>query len=505
MPHLLRLIPPLFLVLSTGCAINPVSGNRDFVVITESQELELGRRAAEQVSRQYRTVQDPGLQAYVNRIGQRLAATSHRPKLVWRFTVLDSPEVNAFALPGGSIYITRGLMAYLGSEAELAAVLAHEIGHVTARHGVTQVSKTAAFGLGLELLGNTIPELRNSGAHQNLMLLGDVLLKGYGREQELQSDRLGARYLARAGYDPGAMRAVIGVLKSQEEYEKRRAAAEGRRARVYHGVLATHPDNDRRLREIVAEARSLKATTTAAGRSSDYLTHLQGLAFGESAQNGVVKGERFLHHDLNLAITFPARWQLSAGRQALLAMSPARDRMIQLEQPRLPIGDRNPRRYLQQLMKRERFDHEQTLVLPNGQAAHLVVATLQTPFGRRAALVVAIFHHERALVFLAAAKNPRDRAGVEQELVASLKRLRTLTPEERRMARGTRLQVIPAAPGQTFRALARRYPALNEDRLRLLNGRYPDGEPRPGETIKVVDTPSLAHDPRLTPSGEVVK
>ncbi|OGI40895.1 MAG: hypothetical protein A2140_00545 [Candidatus Muproteobacteria bacterium RBG_16_62_13] len=528
MPRLFRLLILLpALSVMGGCALNPVSGGADFVVLTESQEIALGRRGAAQVDRQYTRYENPALQAYVTRIGQRLAALSHRPKLDWRFTVLDSPEVNAFALPGGRIYITRGLMAYLHSEAELAAVLGHEIGHVTARHAVNQVSKTAAFGLGLDILGARVPELRSAGAQQNLQLLGDVLLKGYGREHELQSDRLGAEYLARAGYDPEAMMAVIAVLKNQEEYEKRRAAGEGRAARVYHGVFATHPSNDQRLKQIVGEAQRFKTATANHRGRDEYLEQIQGLRFGDDTTHGVVRGQQFLNRELDLAITFPPGWRLNTSNSVLVAVNPARDAVIQMEKPPLAVGTHTPSSYLRALLKRDQFDHEQTSTLPGGQATHEAVTRLRTPFGVGAARVVTVFHRGQPLVFLAAARNPGAEARLRSELTASLGQMRPLSADERRLAGGLRLTVIPAT-GIAFRELARRYPALNEDQLRLLNGRYPDGQPRPGELIKVVDAPDLkagrvsetsrasitAHDPRTRvpgvppitpPIGEVVK
>ncbi len=490
MLHLSRLLylPALLLALSiiSGCALNPVSGSADFVVLTESQEIALGERGAAQVERQYTRYEHPALQAYVTRIGLRLAAVSHRPKLDWRFTVLDTPEVNAFALPGGRIYITRGLMAYLNSEAELAAVLGHEIGHVTARHAVNQVSKTAAFGLGLDILGARVPELRSAGTQQNLQLLGDVLLKGYGREHELQSDRLGAEYLARAGYDPEAMMAVIAVLKNQEEYEKRRAAGEGRAARVYHGVFASHPSNDQRLKQVVTEAQRFKTAATNHRGRDEYLEQIQGLRFGDDVRHGVVRGQQFLNRELDLAIAFPPGWRLSNSNSVLVAVNPARDAVIQLEKPPLAMGSHTPSSYLRALLKRDQFDNERSFTLPGGQAAHEAVTRLRTPFGVGDARVVTVFHRGRPLVFLAAAKNPGAEAQLRGELTASLDRLRPLSPEERRLAGGLKLTVIPAT-GIAFRDLARRYPALNEDQLRLLNGRYPDGLARPGERLKIVE------------------
>ena len=185
-----------------NCAQNPVTGNPNFVTMSEAQEVQTGQQEDAKVRKQYGVYDNPALQQYVNEVGQKLARNSHRPGLRYSFVVVDSPEINAFALPGGYIYITRGIMAYLNSEAELAGVLGHEIGHVTARHSVQQLSASTAANVGASLIGIFVPALRNQAGDTVVNLLGNVLLSGYGREHELEADRLGALYMARGGYDP---------------------------------------------------------------------------------------------------------------------------------------------------------------------------------------------------------------------------------------------------------------------------------------------------------------
>src|SRR5688500_2454983 len=248
--------------LLAGCAVNPVTGKRDFTLMTEAEEIRKGQHAAAEIRKAYNPYDDlPALQNYVNEIGQKLARNSHRPELGYHFTVVDSPQVNAFALPGGHIYITRGILAYLNSEAELAAVLAHEIGHVTARHNVRQYSAATAANtaatIGGLLVGIFVPQLGGQaiqGVQSLLGITGCVLVLGYGRGHELEADRLGAEYLARSGYDPQAMIKVISVLKNQELFDIEAAKQEGREPRRYHGLFATHPDNDTRLQAVVGEA-----------------------------------------------------------------------------------------------------------------------------------------------------------------------------------------------------------------------------------------------------------
>ena len=238
-----------------GCATNPVTGRADLVTMSEAQEIEIGRQQHPKILEEFGRYDDEALQAYVSQVGQRIAAVSHRPQLQYTFTVLDSEEVNAFALPGGYVYITRGIMAYLNSEAELVAVLAHEVGHVTARHSVRQQTGATATGVGATVIGI----LTGSGdlAHVANMA-GTALVSGYGRDMELEADGLGAQYLDRLGYDPDAMIDVVRLLKNQETLRIQQARQENRKPHVYHGVFATHPDNDTRLHEVVKAAHKVR-------------------------------------------------------------------------------------------------------------------------------------------------------------------------------------------------------------------------------------------------------
>ena len=191
----LLLALPTALVVS--CATNPVTGKREFSLVTADQEIAMGKEGYPAVVAEYGLYDDPALAAYVNGIGQKLAKVSEMPTLQWHFTVLDDPTVNAFAMPGGYIYITRGILAHLESEAQLAGVMGHEIGHVTARHSAKQITQQQLTGLGLGLAGAFSESFRQySGAASQA--LGLLMLK-YGRDDENQSDDLGVRYTTAAG------------------------------------------------------------------------------------------------------------------------------------------------------------------------------------------------------------------------------------------------------------------------------------------------------------------
>lgn len=264
----------------SSCSTNPVSGKKDFSLINNDQEISMGAQAHRSIMRQKRRLNNPQVQAYVNSIGQQLARQSHRKDLKYTFTVLDDPSVNAFALPGGYIYVTTGIMAYLNSEAELAGVLGHEIGHVTAKHGVKQQSAGVASAVLMSVLAK-----QTGGTGKEFSQLSRALLSGYGREHELEADRLGAEYLARIGYAPKNMIDVVGVLKAQEEFDKFQARREGRQPQAYHGVFSSHPRNDTRLQKIIAEAGKYKTGATRDAGHDKYLKMIAGMKFRISKNN----------------------------------------------------------------------------------------------------------------------------------------------------------------------------------------------------------------------------
>lgn len=474
----------LLLLLSAGCAVNPVTGHSDFVLMSEDQEIAIGREEHPKVLKQFGQVTMPELQAYVQSVGERLAANSHRPELIYRFTVLDSSEVNAFALPGGYIYITRGLLAYLNSEAELAAVLGHELGHVTARHSVRQYSTAAATGI----IGSILAaQVGVQGAHDLANVLGTALVRGYGREHELESDRLGAEYLARAGYDPQAMLRVIGVLKNQELFEKQLAQEEGREPRVYHGLFATHPDNDQRLQEVVNAAEQFRTTARLDDNREAFLRHIDGLAFGDSEREGVRRGHNFYHGELGFALSFPAGWKVDNLPTRIIARPPGGDALLQITTEdlnrRIPPREFLPQRLrLGSLSQGEEIDH-------HGLPGYTAIATINTPFGRRPTRFTVLYFKDKAYIFAGAAKDEDNAFRYDQEFLDTARSFHALTEEERVLARPQRLRLVRAQSGQGFGDLARNSAIPNhpEAQLRLLNGYYPDGEPASGQPIKIVE------------------
>lgn len=468
----------LFLILSlSACAVNPVTGKQDFVVLSEEQEIQMGREYNAQILRQYQIYEDEKIQNYVQSIGESLAKKSHRPNLIYRFTVLDSPEINAFALPGGYIYINRGLMAYMSSEEELAAVLGHEIGHVTARHSVRQYSQAQLMGVlsaAIEInSGRTAGDLAN--------LASGALLSGYGREMELEADDLGAQYIYQDGYSPQGMYDVLAVLKDQEIYSKKVAKQRGIEPRNYHGVFASHPSNDKRLQEILDNVSQnfVKGTNKS---KSNYLAMIEGMVFGDSQQAGVTRGNEFFHGPLNLYLSSPENWEIINNANSLVFNAPFGEATLQVTLEDLNFVE-SPEDYLKRFV-RNTTDEEVLMI--DGLSGF----TAKTYRSGRTTRMAVIFKDDKAYQFIAYLKDrDGDFSSYDLQFMNIIKSIRSLTKRELKYSQPLRIKTYKVRQGDTYESIASTSSiTLNpEDQLRLLNGDYPDKELTVGRVIKIVD------------------
>lgn len=466
-------------LLLVDCAENPVSGRPNFVTMSESEEVQVGRKEDAEVKKEYGVYTNPALQRYVSEVGQRLARVSHRPNLEYHFTVVDSPEINAFALPGGYVYITRGILAYLNSEAELAGVLGHEIGHVTARHSVQQLSAATAAGIGASVLGIFVPGLRNQAGDTVINLLGNALLSGYGREHELEADKLGAQYLARGGYDPQSMIKVLGVLKNQEIFDAEVARSEGRQPQAYHGLFASHPDADTRLHEVVAAAGRPAPGSTRINQE-EFLRNIDKMPFGYSESQGFIRNFVFYHRELGIAMKLPQNWHVANQVDRVSATNSASDAMVELRSPGPARG--SP---VEVLRKTLGGPGEITQTSINGLPAALASTSIRG-YPTRAAV---IFLNKSAFLIDGQAKSASAFQRALADIDATIMSFRTLTDAERASVRPLTLRVINAPSGARFPDLARSSP-LGENaqsQLRLLNGLYPSGEPLAGQALKIIE------------------
>lgn len=305
----------------SNCARNPVTGKREVVLMSEAQEIEMGKQADPEIIRQFGLYEDSSIQRYINNLGQQMAAISHRPNLQFHFRVINSEVVNAFAVPGGYVYFTRGILAHLNSEAQFAGVLGHEIGHVTARHTVQQQRNQVLAQVGL-IAGMIIsPDLARFGdvASQGLGLL---LLK-YGRDAERESDELGVEYSAKIGYDPQYMADFFQTLERQSQQSG---------SEELPNFLSTHPSPGERyntVKKLAAEEKTKLNLTNPKVNRNQYLATIEGLVYGEDPKEGFLENGVFYHPPLKFQFNIPSNWAYqNSPQQVQLASRDGKAMMI---------------------------------------------------------------------------------------------------------------------------------------------------------------------------------
>ena len=288
----------LFLI---SCAVNPVTGKRELMLISESEEIALGKQSDPQIMAQYGLYDDPKLNQYLDGIGQRMAAISHRPHLKYEFKVVDSPIINAFALPGGYVYFTRGILAHLNSEAEMAGVLGHEIGHITARHSAQKLSQAQFAQLGLGVGTIISPAFAQFAGLAGTGV--QLLFLKFGRDDERQSDQLGVDYSTEIGYDAREMANFFGTL------DRMHSNSEGG---SLPGWLSTHPQPEERVGNVTRMAEERQQTQDASKlkiNRDKYLQMIDGLVYGDDPRHGYVENNRFYHPDLKFQYPIPTGWK----------------------------------------------------------------------------------------------------------------------------------------------------------------------------------------------------
>ncbi|WP_339858774.1 M48 family metalloprotease [Pseudohongiella acticola] len=485
-----RVITPLLsatLVVILGlqaCAVNPATGQPNLVLMSESRELEIGEEEHEKVLASMRVVEDRRINDYVSEVGQRVAQGSHRGDLEYTFTVIDSPEINAFALPGGYVYINRGLLLYLKSEDELAAVLAHEVGHITARHAIQQQAR-GRLGNAAATVGGVVAAVATGSGYigSELAQIGSIWaaagVSGFGRDNELEADSLGAEYLYNAGYNPRAMIDVLSVLKNQEDFNVRVA----QRQPTYHGLFTTHPRNDVRLQQAVAQAGNLPDDQARESDHNVFRGYIDGLLFGENTSVASDRN-RYYQDLLSYTMVFPDDWEIVETTTTVQALSPQDNAIMLVEAQRLR-ENKEPRLFIREnlgitdLQQSENLNQYRLL-------GHTGMHTNADGNRER----IAVFYLGPRVFVLRAEISDTTTADDELEdlLFASMRTFRPIQANERSAANGLRVRYVQVTQGFSWAALAARSPVQQypEETLRLLNGYYPIGTPQQGEWIKIL-------------------
>lgn len=303
----------LLIILSSiifieNCVVNPVTGRKELMLISQSDEISMGKNLDKGLKVEIGVYNSLNLNAYVRRIGNRLTPHTHRPNLKYHFAVLDTPVVNAFAAPGGYIYITRGLLALLKNEAELAVVLGHELGHVNARHSAKAMTKQILFGLGLAIGAELSEKFRKYAPVA--VVAGQLLFLKYSRDNEYQADALGVEYSRKGGYNPGAM---IGFFKSLLRIEKK--------AKTVHipNFLSTHPLTNKRILKV--KESLLPKDRNGIINTNSYLYKIDNLVYGKDPRQGYVRNGYFYHPQMRFKFKMPSRWNIKNTPQKLILTS----------------------------------------------------------------------------------------------------------------------------------------------------------------------------------------
>jgi predicted Zn-dependent protease len=477
----------LILTALTGCAVNP-TGGMDFVLMSEEKEIALGRQMHSEILAEFGgAYNDPALQKYVSEVGTKLAAVSDRPELDYTFTLLDDDTVNAFATPGGYVYITRGILTHMNSEAEMAAVLGHEIGHITARHAVQKHSKATIFSA----IGAAASYATGSSAASNVTnFFGGALIQGYGRSAELQADGLGAEYIAKAGYPAASMLEVIGILKAREQFEIERARIEGREANVYHGLFSSHPDHDTRLQEVVGAAEKYGDGDPSSVNAEHYYKQIDGMTYGDSRGGAVVRNNEFYHSGLGMKITFPKGWNLTNYPDRVAAVSLNGGAFLQVHAQ--PIdGAYSPRDFMVRKLGIHDIRDGKEITIA-GMPAYLSVASHgNSPYGKRPVRYAIVFDEPRglAIIFAGAGRDDRHEIGNDGDFIKAIFSFNQMNQSDYQLAQAPRIRVVEVSESTSIEDYASSSPiglyALQQ--LRIINHLYPDGEPKPGQMIKIVE------------------
>jgi len=481
------LFAAMTLAALTGCTINPATGRTALTgVTTTADESRIGREQHPQIIQAFGgEYDDPEITAYVRRVGQALARDTERADITYTFTVLDTPIVNALATPGGYIYVTRGLLALADNEAELAGVLGHELGHVTARHHAQQQSRQTLASIGMvgaAVAGSIVGV--PPGLMQNTQMTALGFLRSFSREQEFESDQLGARYMSKAGYDPSAMATFLRKLQAQSDLESSKLGEATRAERF--DFLATHPNTADRIDRAIQTANLSPVANPTIGRDS-YLNVIDGMLYGSPPSEGFIRGRVFAHPILRIRFEVPPEYQLFDTRKAIYAQGPGNALIVFDPEPNpAKFKQLTMAQYVSALTKIELSEVNAQRV--NGLEAATAAMKAQSRNGAvelRLGVVRVDATHIYRFRFITPASLLAQLGGANQRTFRSFERL---TAAQAAALKPLRLRVVTVKAGDTVARLAKRM-AIDDyamDRFRVLNGLPPNVQVVVTKRVKLV-------------------
>lgn len=459
----------------SSCATNPVSGKQDFMLISEQEEIDMGRKVDASVTREYGLYNDPRLTAYVNDMGRRLGKLSHRPQLDYSVKILDASVVNAFAAPGGYLFFTRGILATLNSEAELAGVMGHEIGHVTARHSAQQLSRAQAAQIGL-----IIPQVLGVPLLSGLAEIGmGLFFMKYSRDNEREADSLSVEYSSRAGYDASQMAGFFETLQRMDPQPDRSGMP---------AWFATHPSPEDREKAIRAQAQQVQrqmGLTRPRIEREAYLRAIDGLAYGQDPREGYVEGGMYYHPAMRIQFPVPADWKVNDTPMAVQMSSRDKNAVILFTGAQGKSPSESARVFVSKT--RARVLQSQS-VRVGGFAAHRLVADVQSRNGT--VRILSYFIQKGDVIYtFGGISSQRNFPQYENLFEDTLSRFAELTDARKINVQPDRVRVRRAPKADTL-GNALRALGVAENRVKemsLLNGGEPDEPIPPNTLLKVVE------------------
>ncbi len=474
------------MLMLSGCmTTNPATGESQFTpFMSPDQEKQVGASEHPKILEQFGgPYEDPALSGYIAAIGGRVAANSELPATNFTITVLDTPTVNAFALPGGYVYITRGLLALANSEAEVAGVLAHEVGHVTARHTAQRYNRA----IGGNLAATAVGILTGSNAAAQLTQLGaQGYLASFSRDQEYQADSLGIRYMARAGYAPIGQAQLLQSLGNYDALQRRLNDRKDRG----NDFFATHPQTPDRVRRAVAIANKSGAPPNAPFRREAFLKQINGMIFGDSPEEGIIRGREFLHPILRFSFQVPDGYRLVNSPTAVYARGPG-DAVIVFDQESdktEAARARDMASYLANRWGRKIDVRGIERIEINGLPAATGYARVNTRSGAMDARLVAIRFEERRIFRFLFMTPPKRTAALAEGLKRTTYSFRKLNQKQADAIKPLRIRVVTVGSGDTRQSMARRMIVDKDPQawFDTLNALGQNDRLRVGQKVKII-------------------
>ncbi len=464
----------VFLILNT-CATNPVTGKKELSLLSVDQEVQLGLDADKGIVGEYGMYDDPKIAEYVEKLGQSMAKISHRPTLEFHFRVLDSPVINAFALPGGFVYITRGILAYMNSEAELAGVMGHEIGHVTARHGAKAYTRAQLAQVGF---GAAYAFSETFRQYSDVAQMGiGLLFLRFSRDQERQSDELGVQYSTTLGYDAADMSKFFGTLNRLQEES----------GQSLPSWFSTHPNpEDREAKTLeLAKAAQQKSSLKDFKKARDaYLALIDGIVFGEDPRQGFEENGYFYHPTLDFQFPVPAAWQVMNTPQAVQMMNKEQTAGIQFSLAQEASARAAAEKFVANSQGQVTFSDYTRI---NGMTTEIRETVITTQEGSLKVLSYFIEKDKYVYVFhgFSGLENYPKFQSTFKYTMSNFDRLKN---EKARTMKPTRVKVVTATKSSTLKDFLAQHPhkKVTADKLAIVNGMQLGDAVRPGDKIKVL-------------------